>query len=149
MSGITAAFEEGLLVLTIDEPERRNSVGHAVRREMGLPARIGVARIRRIILASATIGAAEGRRLGFVDEPVPEGGALAASKAIRRHCSRSHAFSRDLVKDFLALGADKALEFEHQIPPPLWFSADALEGRPAFFGKRAPASRGERHDSHR
>jgi enoyl-CoA hydratase/carnithine racemase len=34
MSGITAALEDGLLILTMDEPERRNPLGHQVRLRM-------------------------------------------------------------------------------------------------------------------
>ncbi|KRA64337.1 MULTISPECIES: enoyl-CoA hydratase/isomerase family protein [Rhizobium/Agrobacterium group] len=254
MTGITAALEEGLLILTMDEPERRNPVGHAVRRrlvqflsdaehdravhavvltgagghfstggdirdqkavtniveardrfsvvkdlvgrmvrfpkplvsavegwaagggfalalacetvvaaqtarfassfgkiglipDMGrlatLPARIGVARARRIILASATIDAAEGYRLGFVDELVAEGGALAAAKALAGTAAQAAPLPRVYVKDFLAQEVDRALEFERQIQPTLLFSADAVEGRAAFFEKRGPVFRGE------
>lgn len=107
-----------------------------------LPARIGTMRAQRIFLASATIDAAEGHRLGFVDELAPQGEALAAAKAIAREAAAAAPLPRAFIKDFLAADVDRALEFERQIQPMLMFSADAVEGRTAFFEKRAPVFSG-------
>ncbi|MGY4167725.1 enoyl-CoA hydratase/isomerase family protein [Bradyrhizobium sp. USDA 4529] len=107
-----------------------------------LPARIGTMRAQRIFLASATIDAAEGHRLGFVDELAPQGEALAAAKAIARETAAAAPLPRAFIKGFLAADVDRALEFERQIQPMLMFSADALEGRTAFFEKRPPVFSG-------
>jgi enoyl-CoA hydratase/carnithine racemase len=108
-----------------------------------LPARIGTMRAQRIFLTSATLDAAEGHRLGFVDELVPEGQALTKAKAWAREASTAAPLPRAFIKDFLAAEVDRALEFERQIQPMLMFSRDAVEGRAAFFEKRAPVFRGE------
>lgn len=253
MTGVAADLRDGLLILTIDEPERRNPLGHAVRRKMvellagaeqdsavhavvltgagghfstggdirdqkavanviearerftvikelmgrmvrfpkplvcavegwaagggfalalacetvvaartarfassfgkvglipdmgllaTLPARIGAARARRIMLACATIEASEGHRLGFVDELVAEGEALSAAMTVARAAAQTAPLPRVYIKDFLAQEVDRALEFERQIQPMLMMSADAAEGRTAFLEKRAPVFRG-------
>ncbi len=108
-----------------------------------LPARVGMARAQRIFLTSATIAAGEGHRLGIVDELTPEGDALATACAIARAAAETAPLPRTYVKAFLAGEVDRALEFERQIQPMLMFSADAVEGRTAFFDKRAPVFRGE------
>lgn len=108
-----------------------------------LPARIGAARAQRIFLTSATLDAQEGHRLGFVDELVGEGEALTAARAIARAAAETAPLARTYVKDFYAADVDRALEFERQIQPTLMLSADAVEGRAAFFEKRPPVFRGE------
>lgn len=107
-----------------------------------LPARIGVAPSRRIFLNSMTIDAEEGHRLGLVDELTEEGEALERASAIARVAAAEAPLPRAFVKDFLAADVDRALEFEHQMQPILLFSADAEEGRAAFFEKRKPVFRG-------
>ncbi|MBP1847246.1 enoyl-CoA hydratase/carnithine racemase [Rhizobium petrolearium] len=253
MTGIAAALEEGLLILTMDEPERCNPVGHAVRRRLvqllsdaehdravhavvltgagghfstggdirdqKAVTNIAEARDRfsvvkdlvgrmvrfpkplvsavegwaagggfALALACETVVAAETARfassfgkiglipsmgllatlparIGFARAPYHPrlgndrcaGGvpprlrgrtrtgrwSACRSQGFRRHCGRSCAFAEAYVKDFLALEVDRALEFERQIQPTLLFSADALEGRAAFFEKRAAVFRGE------
>ncbi|MFG1466422.1 enoyl-CoA hydratase-related protein [Xanthobacter sp. DSM 24535] len=108
-----------------------------------LPARIGAGRAQRIFLTSAAIDAKEGERLGFVDVRVSEGEALAKAKAIALEAASTAPLPRAYVKDFLAQEVDRALEFEHLIQPTLLRSADAVEGRAAFFEKRAPIFWGE------
>lgn len=107
-----------------------------------LPARIGVARARRIFLNSMTIDAEEGHRLGLVDELTEEGEALERAGAIARTAAEEAPLPRAFVKDFLTAEVDRALEFERQMQPILLFSADAEEGRAAFFEKRKPVFRG-------
>jgi 2-(1,2-epoxy-1,2-dihydrophenyl)acetyl-CoA isomerase len=103
-----------------------------------LPARIGAARAQRMILSGARLDAARALELGVVDQLAPAGEALAAACAVARAAAEAAPLPRALVKDFLAAEVDRALEFELRVQPFLMLSADAAEGRAAFFEKRPP-----------
>ncbi|CTQ31264.1 enoyl-CoA hydratase/isomerase family protein [Jannaschia rubra] len=107
-----------------------------------LPARIGPAKARRIILSNRTIGAEEALALGMAEEMAEPGAALARACAIAREEAEGAPLPRQFVLDWFAREVDAALDYERSLQPMLLGSEDAAEGRRAFFEKRAPRFRG-------
>ena len=107
-----------------------------------LPARIGPARARSLILSNATVAAEEAERLGMVDSLSDPGDALERALELADAQADTAPLPRQLVLDWFARDVDAALDFERQIQPYLLNSADAAEGRSSFFEKRAPAFEG-------
>lgn len=108
-----------------------------------LPARIGTGRARQILLTAAPVEAASALDMGLVDHLAPKGAALDMARELARVEMARAPLPRAFINDFLARPVDEALEFERQIQPILINSEDAVEGRAAFFEKRAPRFRGE------
>ncbi|MEI2385287.1 enoyl-CoA hydratase-related protein [Breoghania sp. JC706] len=108
-----------------------------------LSARVGQGRAQRILLDAARLDAAEAHRLGIVDHLTGEGEALERAMEIAREAMRAAPLPRALIKDYFAAEVDRALDFERQVQPFLMLSADAKEGREAFFEKRAPVFQGK------
>ncbi|MGI6247386.1 MAG: enoyl-CoA hydratase/isomerase family protein [Pseudochelatococcus sp.] len=107
-----------------------------------LPARVGPAVARRLMLAPEPLGADEARALGIVDEIVPAGEALRRAAGRGRAAAERAPLAQACMKDFFARAVDDALRYEIEIQPFLLASADAAEGRAAFFEKRKPVFRG-------
>jgi len=97
-----------------------------------------------LILTSRLVLAAEGQAMGFVNEVVPKGEALAV--ALRRAADivacapLGVQASKRVALDCLALPLDQAMELQHQLPAAkrMVNSADAREGPRAFVEKRPP-----------
>ncbi|CAM4003814.1 enoyl-CoA hydratase/isomerase family protein [Palleronia rufa] len=107
-----------------------------------LPARIGAARARHLILSNAQIGAEDAAAMGLVDGLADPGDAEKTALAAADDQARAAPLPRRFVLDWFAQGVDAALEYERQIQPFLLNSDDAAEGRAAFFEKRPPRFRG-------
>lgn len=107
-----------------------------------LPARIGPAKARRLILTNRVLGATEALDMGVVDELADPGEALRAASAIALEEAEVPALPRQFVVDWFARDISAALEYEQAIQPLLMNSADAAEGRAAFAEKRPPRFRG-------
>ncbi|EPX77099.1 enoyl-CoA hydratase/isomerase family protein [Litoreibacter arenae] len=101
-----------------------------------LPARVGPARARRIIMSNRKIAADEALAMGMVDELVDEGQAVDAACAIALEEAAGAPLPRQFIADWFARDVDAALEYERMIQPILLNSEDAAEGRAAFFEKR-------------
>ncbi|SNT76636.1 enoyl-CoA hydratase/isomerase family protein [Paracoccus seriniphilus] len=107
-----------------------------------LPARVGPARARRLILTNRVVGAPEAHELGIVDELADVGGALDTAVALVLEEAEGPAMARQFIVDWFARDLSPALEYEQAVQPMLINSADAAEGRAAFAEKRPPQFRG-------
>ena len=103
-----------------------------------LPMRVGPAKARRIILTNTPVGAEDAERIGMVDQLAAPGTALDDAVALVNDDAKAAPLPRQFIADWFARDVDKALDFERQVQPQLLNSADAAEGRAAFFEKRAP-----------
>jgi len=107
-----------------------------------LPARVGPSRARRIILSNRVTSAEEAEAMGMVDELADAGGAADAACAIAASEATGAPLPRQFLTDWFARDVEVALAYERQLQPLLLNSADAAEGRAAFFEKRDPRFRG-------
>jgi 2-(1,2-epoxy-1,2-dihydrophenyl)acetyl-CoA isomerase len=101
-----------------------------------LTARVGAARARAIILSNRQIDAQEALALNVVDELAESGRAVEAASRLALQEAAGAPLPRHFVVDWFARGVDEALVYEQSIQPLLINSADAAEGRAAFFEKR-------------
>lgn len=107
-----------------------------------LPARIGPARARHLILDNRRVDADEALRLGIVDHLVPADDLLAAASARALEEAATAPLARQFINDWFARDVGAALDYEQQLQSLLLNSADAAEGRAAFREKRKPQFRG-------
>lgn len=107
-----------------------------------LPARIGSSRARHLILSNAKTTAAAAHAIGMVDVVTPAGRALDTALDLAALQADEAPLPRQFVLDWFARDVDAALDYERQIQPLLLNSADAAEGRAAFFEKRPARFRG-------
>jgi enoyl-CoA hydratase/carnithine racemase len=107
-----------------------------------LPARIGAARTRRLLLTNRVVEAPEALDLGMVDELADAGDVvrIAGLRALEEADGAS--LPRQFIVDWFARDVAEALEYEQSLQPMLLNSADAAEGRAAFAEKRRPRFRG-------
>lgn len=108
-----------------------------------LPARIGPAAARRMMLSAETVDARAAQTLGLVDEVTATGAALDRAIDLARNAAGRARLAQVHIKDFMARAVDEALQYEALVQPLLMTSADAAEGRAAFFEKRAPRFQGK------
>ena len=107
-----------------------------------LPARIGPAKARRLVLTNRVVDAPEALALGIVDDLAEPGQALRAASDLALEEAKGPALARQFIIDWFARDLASALEYEQAIQPMLLNSVDAAEGRAAFAEKRAPQFRG-------
>ena len=107
-----------------------------------LPARIGAAKARRLILSNRVVAAPEAETLGIVDELADAGKALRVASTLALQEAQGPAMARQAILDWFARDLAAALEYEQAMQPILLNSADAAEGRAAFAEKRPPQFRG-------
>jgi enoyl-CoA hydratase/carnithine racemase len=107
-----------------------------------LPARVGQARAREIMLFGETIEAARAEAIGLADRVVPSGTALAAATARAALLAAQAPLTLALTKAALAQGLDAALAREQDLQAALYLTPDHQVGKAAFLEKR-PARFGE------
>ncbi len=106
-----------------------------------LPARVGPARARQLLLMPRPVATAEALRIGLVDEVVGDGEALATAIRDATTLAQGPLRAFGVIKSMLAqprgMTADVlALEISHQVQ--LFDSDDFAEGVAAFHAKRRP-----------
>ncbi|SDE87350.1 enoyl-CoA hydratase/isomerase family protein [Rhodospira trueperi] len=107
-----------------------------------LPARVGPGTARRILLGNAPLEAEQAHGLGIVDSVADPGGAVETAAALALEEASGAPLPRQFVLSYFASVVDAALDYEHGVQPILLNSADAAEGRAAFFEKRPARFKG-------
>jgi crotonobetainyl-CoA hydratase len=127
-------------------PEPR--VGHAAQAGgiHRLPRQIGLKNAMGMLLTGRRVSAAEGQQLGFVNEVVPKGEALAAAKRwaaqILECAPLSVRASKQAAYQGLEGGLQEAMATPYDELRRMLKSEDFVEGPKAFAGKRAPHWKG-------
>ena len=109
-----------------------------------LPRQIGLKRAMGMILTARHVSAREGHELGFVNEVVPQGEALAAAErwaeTICKNSPMSIRASKQTIQKGLAVSLEQALAEQRDYPAvkAMVASQDYIEGPKAFSEKRPP-----------
>jgi enoyl-CoA hydratase/carnithine racemase len=109
-----------------------------------LPRQIGLKRAMGMILTARHVSAKEGLELGFVNEVVPAGGALAAAErwaeTICKNSPMSIRASKQAIQRGLEGSLEKAMTEQREYPAvkAMAASQDYIEGPKAFAEKRPP-----------
>jgi len=110
---------------------------------VSLPARIGAARTRQLIMFPAPVSATDALEQGMVDTLAEPGGALAAAQADAATLAQRPAEALGVIKAMLALAPTlhplDVLDQEAQAQARLFDSDDFAEAVDAFANKRSPA----------
>lgn len=106
-----------------------------------LPARVGVAQARRLMLWASEVKGSEAVSIGLADEHAAEGSALPLAQKLARKIAQGPARPFGRIKAGLRqapMSLEQALGFQLDNAPGLFASDDFQEGAAAFFEKRAP-----------
>ena len=106
-----------------------------------LPARVGVARARRMMLWATEVNGAEALATRLADDHTADGSALPLARIWAQKAARGPIRAYGRVKAGLRqapMSIEQALGFQLDNAPGLFASPDFKEGSAAFFEKRAP-----------
>jgi enoyl-CoA hydratase/carnithine racemase len=107
-----------------------------------LPARVGIARARQMLMMPTPIDASTALEIGLVDAVVEPGTALAAARADADRLAAGPTRAYGVIKSLLAAGSAlnpfELLELEAEHQAQLFDSDDFAEGIAAFRAKRRP-----------
>ena len=109
-----------------------------------LPRQIGLKRAMGMILTARHVSAKEGHELGFVNEVVPSGEALAAAErwaeTIAKNSPMSIRASKQAIQRGLEVSLEQAMAEQREYPAvkAMAASQDYIEGPKAFSEKRPP-----------
>ena len=109
-----------------------------------LPRQIGLKRAMGMILTARHVSAREGHELGFVNEVVPRGEALAAAErwadTICKNSPMSIRASKQTIHKGLEVSLEQAIADQREYPAvkAMMASQDYIEGPKAFSEKRPP-----------
>jgi len=110
-----------------------------------LPRRVGAGRAKQLMMTGREFGGEEALRLGFADQVVEPGGALAAACIQARRYLAIPPVAQAHIRVTLAKGAtslDQAIETEADLQPLMRRSQDHKEAVAAFMEKRKPVFAG-------
>lgn len=111
-----------------------------------LPARVGVARARRLMLFGEELGGAEALAMGLVDEYAADASAAQSALAWAERLAAGPPLAQARIKAGLRrfpMSLDEALDWQVEQGPRIFASRDFKEGAGAFFEKRKPTFRGQ------
>lgn len=106
-----------------------------------LPARVGAAHARRMMLLATEVQGAKAVEIGLADEYVADGSALPAALALAQKLANGPQRAYGRIKAGLRnapMSLEDALAFQLDNAPGLFSGADFQEGAQAFFEKRKP-----------
>lgn len=108
-----------------------------------LPREIGMKQAMGMLLTGRRVPAAEGKSLGFVNDVVPQGEALAAAKAWAAMILECAPLSvrgskQAAMQGMAAVSLEAAIKGRYDEIQAMYGSADFVEGPKAFAEKRAP-----------
>ena len=128
-------------VFALPEPRVGLIAGSGVHR---LPRMIGQKNALGMILTGRRVSAAEGKELGFVNEVVPKGEALAAAErwaeTICKNSPMSIRASKQAIQKGMEVSLEQAMTEQREYPAvkAMAASQDYIEGPKAFSEKRPP-----------
>jgi len=129
---------------TFGLPEPRVGLAALTGGLQRLPREIGLKRALGMILTGRHVTAREGFELGFVNEVVPQGEALAAAErwaeTICKNSPMSIRASKQTIERVLAVSLEQAIAEQREYPAvkAMVASQDYIEGPKAFSEKRPP-----------
>ena len=106
-----------------------------------LPARVGTAQARRMMLMATEVRGEQALAMGLADEFVPAGDALPAAQALAQRMAQGPGRPYGRIKAGLRqapMSLEQALGYQLDNAPGLFASPDFHEGAAAFFEKRKP-----------
>jgi len=110
-----------------------------------LPARVGTAKARRLMLLAEEIAGPDALAIGLADQLAEPGMALADAQSLGRKFAAGPGRAYSRIKAGLRrapMTIEDALSFQLDNAPGLFASADFKEGAKAFLEKRKPVFRG-------
>lgn len=148
-AGAALAFACDRIVAASDAMFATTFTGVGLAGDMGvfasLPARVGVARARQMLLLAQAHRAGDGLAWGLVDRVTDPGGALAAALEDADQLAAGPPLALGVIKSMLT-GEPRhplaVLELEVRNQVELWSGEDFGEGVAAFAEKRRPVFRG-------
>lgn len=108
--------------------------------------RIGIGRMKKLVMSGESMTAIEAERIGLVDQLAPAGSALAEALILAEKVAKGAPLAHEMTKAVLARGAaslDDVLAAEADAQGILYGTEDYKEGYTAFLARRPPVFQGK------
>lgn len=126
----------------IGQPEINLGVIPGAGGTQRLPRLVGEGQAMRIILTGDPIDAAEAKRIGLIEEVVPDDAlrdaATRVGERMARHSPVALELAKEAIKAAKRMPLDAGLAYERQLMALCFASDDKREGIEAFFARRTP-----------